>query len=1307
MTDMVPLILLVVATLTGSAKAGIFDATSQVTVSTITNNFQTQQQTTNGVSTSPGVANFTVEGINGLNDTLMEINPKGIVATYKPKIVAWAPNASRLKVITVELSANPRNQNVSLTELPRSVGGYRPIKIVNTNQTDVVVGQYGDIADFFTAAACYSGFTPISVPLALSGVCTGGQGISADQFAKYAQAQSNLWLLQQYFNGNTSEWIMDADLQFKFIQQSLEAARAYFAANNDAVENLVDLNVNLQVQMNNYITENTANLQALAAQSAANAVETAQVATDLALVANAGADAINKTISLVMNLTAQLAQTQNATNIRQYNDEQDNLQKFQTAGVSVSQLANGLQRLATNQDYVFPLTQLAWQQINLIKTMNDINNEWNLYTEFIGLPPAPDPFNLPQNLFQLNIEVPLLKYIYNKPTGTSPPIEPRATITTLTLTCGSYWLTLNQIPVSGWYQFLQTLGPIGCNSDIKNQNNSFCNCFIVVSEISCAMDSDSNGNPFSINVENFVSDPNPTINQALVCSASSPVNRIDNPYNNLPTVPSAFPTINNNIIRSETDYNTWQYQFCTDRPINSMATTIYMFSSFFGQSLSVPAPTPGSCTNQLYSLFNLNVNQQFGVAFGVAMFAVDAFTFTATGMSSVASQIVGQLPDNLTYVASPFVRNGNTTTGVSETAYMAFFNTKNWLAVYRYDFVSLTQDVDVFMNGVKVDQPVTSSVEIATGDIPFPDGTHLIGDPNTIFRNFIWDVPFSQTVPSPNAPARCGGPLYTMCTNLANPQNAPNYPVDCNITSWVQANAVPYDHSCGGSNLAGYQCALTTVDGSTICDIDSCQPSASGDICEILDVWQVVAEPTVVQFIAKPDQYVQTITGIVTPQGPLVASQGSACPNVVPSISDNDEILLSLTNTLAINNAVRVVQNGLCPKVTDITLNPREVRAFSVRECPGSSMETVTFFFNPGLGYYVSCNQTFPVNINGSNPTLYPASGTLGYTESRTTQAQSTTLLTTQNVQTMMNQLIHETILAQTQVFVAAGIPVADTSSPLGPYNAVYAKMQNLTTTAQNNAVAAQSDYLNFTNPNIALQEQAAQLEANTQADIVVMQQALVNFTNSTNASGAGLVVLNNIATVIGQNPNATAAGIALMAGVAQEIQDEQPDNPFALSGLGSFFTTVGKGILGIPGDLVSVAKAAGQFIVDTAKGVLGPIASMFSSMGGMVVMIIIIIVVVAVLGGGGYLIYYFVSKRKKDKIDNDVTAAVLKVLQEAHPELFKQYILKAKAGKGDEDTEMGATKAVGGPTIDDEEATAAAATTKSHKYQRVNNNYD
>src|SRR6185437_7868508 len=266
----------------------------------------------------------------------------------------------------------------------------------------------------------------------------------------------------------------------------------------------------------------------------------------------------------------------------------------------------------------------------------------------------------------------------------------------------------------------------------------------------------------------------------------------------------------------------------------------------------------------------------------------------------------------------------------------------------------------------------------------------------------------------------------------------------------------------------------------------------------------------------------------------------------------------------------RVMQTGLCPKITDIELNPREVRAFTVPECPGSSIEAVTFFFNPGLGYFVSCNQTFPVNINGSNPTLYQASGTLGYTESRTTQAQSTTLLTTQNVQSMINELMHENMMAQAAVFVAAGIPIADTSGPLGPYQAVYAKMDNLTVSAEANSVQANSDYLNFTNPNIDLQAQAAQLRAKTQGDIVILASALANFTNATNSVSGGLIVLNNIAAVIGQDANDTAQGLNLLTGVVAEILSEASDNPDPLGGLFGFLTTIGKGILGIPGDIVS-----------------------------------------------------------------------------------------------------------------------------------------
>jgi len=718
----------------------------------------------------------------------------------------------------------------------------------------------------------------------------------------------------------------------------------------------------------------------------------------------------------------------------------------------------------------------------------------------------------------------------------------------------------------------------------------------------------------------------------------------------------------------------------------------------------------------LYSLFNLNANQQFGTAYVVADMAVDAFVFVSTGMSTVSSQILGQPADNLTYVNTPFIRNGDTVTGTSETAYMAFFDTKNWLGVYRYDFVSLTQEVDVYMNGVLQNSSVTSEVEIATGEIPFPDGKYFIGDPNTIFRTAIWGVPFTQSEPAPNAPARCGGPLYTMCTTTTSP---PNYPIDCNITTWVQANAVPYDHRCGGSNLAGYVCPLQTIPGgSKICDRTQCQPSASPVICDVLDVWDVFIEPTVVQFTAKPDMYTQTITGIVTPQGPLVAGQGSACPNVLPSISDNDEIILSLTNSLAINNKIRVMQTGKCPKITDIELSPREVRGFTVPECPGSNNEAVTFFFNPGLGYFVSCNQSFPVNIDGSNPTLYQASGTLGFTEQRTTQAQSTTLLTTQNVQSMINELMHENMVAQTAVFVAAGIPIADTSGPLGPYTAVYAKMQNLTTTAQNNAVAAQSDYLNFTNPNIALQAQAAQLEAKTQQDILIMASALVNFTNATNAVAGGLIVLNNIAAVIGQDANDTAQGLNLLTGVVAEILSEASDNPDPLGGLFGFLSTIGKGILGIPGDIVSAGKAAAQFLVDTAKGVLGPLEAAFGSMGGMIVLIIICVVVLGVLGGAVYLIYYFVSKRKKDKITNDVTEGVLKLLQEAHPELYKKFIagVRESTANSTVGTEMGTRM-----SMDDEEATAAAAsasttasipstttsTASSHRYTKVNSDYD
>src|SRR6185437_1987742 len=178
--------ILVVLSFAGSVNGGIFDITSQVTVSTITNNFQTQQQTTNGVSTSPGFEPFTVTGINGLNDTVMTINPKGIIATYDISLVAWVPKQARLEVVTAELSPNPRNRNISSSNTFRTAGGFRPIKVVNTNKTDMVVGQYGDIADFFRIAACYSGFAPISIPVALAGQCSGGSGISADQFSRYA-----------------------------------------------------------------------------------------------------------------------------------------------------------------------------------------------------------------------------------------------------------------------------------------------------------------------------------------------------------------------------------------------------------------------------------------------------------------------------------------------------------------------------------------------------------------------------------------------------------------------------------------------------------------------------------------------------------------------------------------------------------------------------------------------------------------------------------------------------------------------------------------------------------------------------------------------------------------------------------------------------------------------------------------------------------------------------------------------------------------------------------------------------------------
>lgn len=1143
------------------------------------------------------------------------------------------------------LAQNPNTYNASLlaSGTVSSFSG-QPQPSRNTTFNSGLGDFWGSVSSLFQTVACtYANSATLGIVGALGGPCSGGNSLSVEAFARYAQSQQTMWAAQNAFNGGVTSWIGTATDQFKNLVSADEQILKYQTANTWVTGNLTKLYTGQQIQINQLINETSAGLNYIQSELVSTNANTQLLADTISSLAQATVSTFNTTLAQFAQTTAYQGSWIANLSSQVTTLQRDSMSKDMTTQQTFSVLAASLTASITQSQFLTPLVQLFSQNRQTVAKLNEGGGvNFQLFLTNLGSQGVLDPYHITNpDLVKLVIDAPQLAYIYT--VGVPPSAKAVAATTQIELNCGGLWLSLNDAPMQSWSQLLNSLGipgQDGCTVDtdpITGQGTNFCNCWMRITEQGCNMrggGSTTAPTAEALAAWNAWDNPGFPANISTFCSG-----------------PIFFPT-QELIIRNSSDFAQWQQSLCL-RGVNPVIPGYKVFSPLFRSRYLSPYSTLG-CSGDLLGIMNpvVDAGTNFNVMYSVMRFLVSAFTMSGTSVQLIRGQILGTPPLNTTIDTEYFQQLSAGPMGVCNTMYAMSYDMDNWLRVRRWVLAPFTATVKVYIDGELFSTSNDWTLDNPNADKKIPNGAYVGMDDHT-FNDYVYDIAYSSVTPDPNALANQGDPTY-YCIRSESEAH-PVFPTTYNLDIWRSYYVFPFDHRAGSTAWSIFKVGLTCDHSVTpprcVCNGNR-GTGADGTICDALD-WYTFDTTLSTDYILAYSTTNYLRGTLTLPQGQLVALSGSACATVTRSTAiGNDYSIqtLNLYNGLSTVNTIEVQRDGKCGGVDRLTLQPLENYPYPVIYCaqqPGVPVNLT--FYNFAGGVRTLCNTTYQVLITPTNPTvsINGTGATFVATEKRLLVANDQALINAQQVSVQSALTMISLVQAVIQVMANNYMAPAQTGDPLGAFAVVFTQINTTQTLIANTLTASQNytfsypqSLLNYSAINqglldqIAVANQAAQNASSALAAII--QKSQVNLAKLIEQNGNVIALMN-----------ASTTTLTWLNGVVNDIIEEELNKNPSLS-LDDILAPLGTFLSGVAALPVEVAQAAVGFLGDVSDTFSKAVGGLFGSVGNLFGSIVLILGGGAVLGILCYVIYQCVKKMPEEKTRDTSVERRLQALEKA-----------------------------------------------------------
>ena len=745
---------------------------------------------------------------------------------------------------------------------------------------------------------------------------------------------------------------------------------------------------------------------------------------------------------------------------------------------------------------------------------------------------------------------------------------------TFSYTCNARYLVNN---LQGWYtwkDFVETMGPVGCDTNAPSGSTA-CSCWASVYHESCQVAAGAQSQPSWYN--------NLTLDASTCTGAIS-------------------STSNEYFVGS--DLLNQLSLFCD----NAGAQQVLVGAMAMQRVLNY-TNAPAACDISYKNL--QGASDGTGLPFLVLALWERAYAFTAMNVQTLMDYFDGVLPSGISFRDQPFQRR-NGQSGTCTQGALTAISAANLLPVYRLD----PQDVSVTASATVSGMPaVSASAGLigATVTSVLPEGgAAVVGDPRS--NTTIYDIPNSLVSLSGVASVRENSATYFLMPNAST----------MTIAAWESMYHTVFNHFAAGNSPSLYETPVNSVTGEcTGRGADSLEPLyiGSGSWCDtraLYSVQSIAGQP--LKFKAVPRARAGSTAGTYTftvtiPEGDITQQLVSACPTQSWQATASGA-LVTLTNARGTAVLVDLVINeGLggdfCEaSYPSLTVPGGGSVTQTIMRCNGGLSQELVLYRRTSDGGRSRCSSAY---VNTTSAAHYQAdtgnaaASVVSFQSitqaDRTTDALSRLFLIMQN-------LLMDNVVAQFTAFRSLGLPL-DNSSYVG----FLERVGNLT--ADFNRTLGERPPLTLYNDSFSQQAfeeyqrnaaaNAAAIEAARQAFLA----AMANVTRSLDEQDKTVQGLNETLARLDAAREAyveserrfTRALNNLTQGIVDtfaQLKEGRRDGLFGdlFNALGDVFTTVW-----------DEAKSAATGIWKEVKDMVDDAKSIFSGVTGMIMAIIMIIV--------------------------------------------------------------------------------------------------
>lgn len=535
---------------------------------------------------------------------------------------------------------------------------------------------------------------------------------------------------------------------------------------------------------------------------------------------------------------------------------------------------------------------------------------------------------------------------------------------------------------AGWYtwkDFLETMGPPGCNLDASVADTA-CQCHGEVVRSWCDLPP---GGTLSANFTNGM-----TLDQST-CGSTPPTQQQ--------------PILTTN----GTDFIVLMSAMCLEVGANMVYMGALMNGRFVNFTNSV-----GSC---VASYQNLETpTDGVGITFGTLAFWEMAYMQWNSFSDVLARYYDGDLPAGLSFRDTPFQRRYGQTTTCTTGAMMSY--SADFLPVYRLVPQRVVASVTATVEGVAGVTTSAATIDVAISNILPTGGDIVVGDPRS--NSSIYNIPDASLSLNPLPQARENGVLYPLLPHTNN----------FTLAAWTDLYGVTFDHFSAANVAQLYATPVNPTTGACA----GMQMGGSGAWCDRRASFSVRGVPgSSTEMMMVPRTSASFRSTVSVPEGDLTLKLTSLCPTLM-NFSAGTGTVLTLMSAQTPGSVTRV-RTTIGPEVCAAAFVDDLVGAAAIQRlvphCAASGgLSTVTVQRLNGTGAWVDCVSNLDLTTGALRYVADLGNADLHYVSASSMNLTDNVASALTSIVVHFQDMMLSNTLAQLQMVRSTGLRIDNTS---------------------------------------------------------------------------------------------------------------------------------------------------------------------------------------------------------------------------------------------------------------------------------------